>query len=55
MKKAKVRLKGRLKTYMETFIYLGFVLVLTNIVIYVTSGLEPGLIVSFLQPYICWQ
>ena len=47
MKKAKVRLKGRLKTYMETFIYLGFVLLLTNIVIYVTSGLEPGLIVTF--------
>jgi len=46
MKKARVKLKGRLHTYMQTFMYLGVILFIVNILIYITSGFEPGIIVS---------
>lgn len=43
--KNKIKLKGRLKRYVQTSIYLGFVLILVNLAVYLIS-IPAGLVVS---------
>ena len=44
-KKSKIRLKGRLKKYIQTSLYLGFLLVAINLVVYLVN-VPSGLIVT---------
>ncbi len=43
--KSKIKLKGRLKRYVQTSLYLGFLLVIVNLVVYLISG-SAGLVVT---------
>lgn len=43
--KSKIKLKGRLKRYVQTSLYLGFLLVIVNLVVYLISG-PAGLVVT---------
>ena len=43
--KNKIKLKGRLKRYVQTSLYLGFVLILVNLAVYLIS-IPAGLVVS---------
>ncbi len=43
--KSRIKLKGRLKRYVQTSLYLGFLLVLVNLIVYLIN-VPAGLVVT---------
>ncbi len=46
MKKGKIKITGRLKTYLNIYVYLAVALIAINILIFLVGGLIPGLIIT---------
>ena len=46
MKKNRIRLKGRLRTFLTIFLYLDIILILVTFLVFLFGGIQAGIILT---------